>query len=223
MHTIAALGGGDFGDAEMLPVVRRIVLRARTQKPKVLYMPTASYDDPGGFDSVRKLFGVFGCSCSMLRLTDEGLTEEQLRSAILGTDIVYCGGGNLEFMLSTFRSTHADKALTEAYESGTVMSGVSSGAMCWFGPSWDDCCPDGSFKLIDCLGIYPFSFCPHYERGFWSTYDDMIPTLDVSGIAAENGAALFVEDGVFSAVHGRDGGRVFLFPKEFGFAKTELL
>ena len=41
--------------------------------------------------------------------------------------------------MDTWKATKTDKYLLEAYEKGTVLSGASSGAMCWFKEGYDDC------------------------------------------------------------------------------------
>ena len=52
--------------------------------------------------------------------------------------------------------------LRKAYVEGTVLSGISAGAACWF----ESCLTDsfgGLEALNDGLGILPGSFCPHFN------------------------------------------------------------
>jgi dipeptidase E len=42
------------------------------------------------------------------------------------------GGGNTLQMMRVWRHQGVDKLLTSAYENGTVLSGISAGAICWF-------------------------------------------------------------------------------------------
>ena len=47
MGTIVALGGGSFEYGEMWPLLRHIRSLCEKENPKWLYLPTASFDNPG--------------------------------------------------------------------------------------------------------------------------------------------------------------------------------
>ncbi|MFS0918916.1 Type 1 glutamine amidotransferase-like domain-containing protein [Brevibacillus sp. 179-C 1.1 NHS] len=47
-------------------------------------------------------------------------------------DVIYVGGGNTQYMLEKWRAMNFDAVLKEAYEKGTLLAGISAGAMCWF-------------------------------------------------------------------------------------------
>lgn len=163
-----------------------------------------------------------GCTVETLKLTDPANTREHIYDTLVNTDIVYAGGGNLEFMMNTFKVTGADEALREAYKRGKVLSGLSSGAMCWFDMGYDDCGENGSFMFIDCIGLLPYCYCPHFISERWQSFGTAVIGCRVSGIGAEDGAALIFKDGHFSAMCGNDGGSVFYFDKDNGFAKSDI-
>ena len=48
MGTIIALGGGSFANGEMRPVAEEIIRCSGKQHPKVLFLPTAGFDDMNG-------------------------------------------------------------------------------------------------------------------------------------------------------------------------------
>lgn len=189
----------------------------------MLFLPTAGYDDINGDELIRDEFLRLGCSFDILFLTDETLSESEIRSAILGADIIYVGGGNVRFMMDVWKKTGAVKYLREAYEAGTVMSGFSAGAVCWFKEGYDDCGENGSFVFCDCLDILPFCCCPHFESDNWQSYAEAVKTREVSGCAIENGAALIYEDGVFSTMHGNSGGEVWFMDIENGHCAEKVL
>ena len=137
-----------------------------------------------------------------------------IENTILSADIIYADGGNLKFMMNTFRSTGADKALKKAYERGIILSGLSSGMMCWFAEGYDDCGEDGAFEWIDCIGLLPYAACPHFEGGNWGSFADAVKGRESSAFAMENGAALVVIDGSYSVICGNEGGRVYCFDKD---------
>jgi peptidase E len=221
MGKIVALGGGVFENGEVLPIIEKIYEVSAKNNPMVLYLPTAGFDDMSDAEIILKPFKERSTNVETLLLTDEALTEEQIKKTILSADIIYAGGGNLEFLMNTFKKTKADVYLKEAYEKGTVLSGLSSGAMCWFEKGWDDCGEDHSFIFVECLGILKGCFCPHYEGKSWNDFKYAIKTIAFDGIAAEDGAALVFCDGELSTVNGTEGGDVFIFKRENNY-KEEL-
>ena len=62
-----------------------------------------------------------------------------------------------------FLGSRLVKILKEAFEGGTIMCGVSAGAICWFEQgitdSWEE-----ELKILDCLGFVPGNCCPHYDE-----------------------------------------------------------
>lgn len=218
MGKIIGIGGGCD---EMPEVMKYIFSLAEKEHPSFLFLPTAQRDCYDENDSIFSIFKGFGCTVEVLLLTDKTLNEEAVRAKILSADIIYADGGNLRFMMNTFRATGADKALKEAFERGKVLSGVSSGMMCWFAEGYDDC-DDGEFAFVDCIGLLPYVTCPHFESGDWPEFEKAVVGRKFSGIAAENGAAYVYVDGKTQIMTGECGGSVYFFNKENGFEK-ELL
>ena len=220
---IVAIGGGCFEDGEMTPVFKRIVELSEKPAPRVLSLPTAAHDSTGGEATLESIFKSLGCSSfETLTLTTAGLSPEEVRSKVLSADIVFAGGGNLEFLMNVWNSTGAADALREAFEKGIVLSGVSSGAMCWFDEGYDDCAENGSFMFVQCVGLLPYCNCPHFESSGWQTFIPAIRRRSFSGIACENGAALVYCDGRYEPISGRDGGTVWLLDKEKGFEMSAI-
>lgn len=218
MGKIIGLGGGGYIDGEMLNVSRFIFECAEKEKPAFLFLPTASFDEYDENSDVLTTFRSYGCKIDILLLTDETLTKDEIREKILSADIIYADGGNLRFMMNTFIKTGADAALKEAYEKGTVLSGISSGMMCWFAQGYDDC-DDGEFAFVDCLSLLPYVTCPHFENGRWPTFETAVKGNNYSGLAMENGAAFVYIDGKTSVMNGKDGGMIYLFDKDKNHAK----
>ena len=68
----------------------------------------------------------------MLNLLGRNPSDDELRSKILSPDIIYVGGGNTLKMMRRWRYLGVDSLIRQAWENGTVLSGVSAGAICWF-------------------------------------------------------------------------------------------
>ncbi|MBQ4047655.1 MAG: Type 1 glutamine amidotransferase-like domain-containing protein [Clostridia bacterium] len=224
---IVAMGGGGFDDGEMMPVLERIVAMTEKAAPKVISLPTASFDHLDGEEELETIFKGLGCSSfETITLSNTQLTREEVRAKLLGADIVFVGGGNLEFLMNTWNATGATEALREAFAQGIVLAGVSSGAMCWFDEGYDDCRGDEQFLFVDCVGLLPYCNCPHFESEYWQS---VIPALrerdsrPYSCIGCENGAALVYCDGKYEAVHGNGGrGKVWFMDKDNDFALSEV-
>ena len=75
--------------------------------------------------------------------------------------MIYVGGGNTRSMLSLWREWGVDKVLRQALHNGTVLAGVSAGAICWFEQGvTDSVWPLG---VLPCLGFLKGSCCPHFD------------------------------------------------------------
>lgn len=222
MGIIIGVGGGRYSDREVMPIFDKIVEICGKQNPKVLFVPTAGFDDMDGDEDIFALFEELGASVSPLLLTDESLTYDAIEEIILSSDIVYAGGGNLKFLMDTWKKTGADKAFKKAYEKGVILSGYSSGSMCWFAEGYDDCGENHEFMFIECLGLLPYCNCPHYESDYWQPFKEAVKKRSFTGLAVENGAAYIWDNGKVTTMCGNDGGSVYLLRKENGFAEERL-
>ena len=216
MGIIVGIGGGRYSDNEVLPIFEHIVSLAGKKNPSVLFVPTAGFDDIDGDEHIFRLFIGLGCSVSALLLTDKSLTKAEIEDKILSADIIYAGGGNLEFLMDTWKETGADEIFKKAYEKGVILSGYSSGSMCWFEQGYDDCGENHEFMFVDCLGILPFCNCPHFESDYWQVFATAIKGNALHGLALDNGAAIVYDNGKYYTLQGNDGGVVTFFDRENG-------
>ncbi len=222
MGKIVALGGGCFDNGEMYNVAEHIVKMSGKTNGKFLFVPTAGFDDINGDEPLMDTFAKLGFETDILFLTDKALTREEIGKKILGADIIYAGGGNLRFLAETWKATGADEFMKKAFEKGTVLSGLSSGAMCWFERGYDDCGENQAFEFIDCLGLLPYCNCPHYESDYWQVFTEAVKEQDLSGIACDNGAAFVFEDGRYYCISGNEGGEVYFLDANDGYRKINI-
>ena len=66
---------------------------------------------------------------SLFRLRE---TRRPLEEIVLDQDIIYVGGGSMRNLLAIWRAHGLDRLLLQAWRRGTVLAGLSAGAMCWF-------------------------------------------------------------------------------------------
>ena len=66
-------------------------------------------------------------------------------------------------MLAVWREWDLDEILSDAYNRGVIMSGVSAGAICWFEYGITDSWKDNQ-AILPCLGFVKGNCCPHYDE-----------------------------------------------------------
>lgn len=164
-RTILAFGGGGFSmepDNPLLDTWVLSVARERgRERPRILYVPTASGDRAEGIVGFYARFSTLPCEPSHLALFRR--TIDDLRGHVLEQDVVYVGGGNTANMLAIWRMHGFDAVLREAWQAGVVMCGLSAGSLCWFECGVTDSFGAGLAPLHDGLGLLPGSHCPHYD------------------------------------------------------------
>lgn len=161
MPEIIAMGGGGFSMEPDNPALDLYVLaQTGTSRPRVLFLPTASGDADGYIRSFHRAFRALGCETEHLSLFR--LPEEELEQRIARQDVIYVGGGNTRNLLALWRLWGVDAALRAAWERGTILAGLSAGAMCWFEEGLTDSWP-GEYRRLDGLGFLPGSLSAHYD------------------------------------------------------------
>ncbi|MFI6009986.1 Type 1 glutamine amidotransferase-like domain-containing protein [Streptomyces sp. NPDC051243] len=208
---LALLGGGFSTDEDGL-LDDWLLDHARTPRPKVCFLPTASGDAPAYTERFLAAFGTRRSVVpSVLSLFQRTLDDATLRAFLLAQDVVYVGGGNTANLLAVWRVHGVDRLLREAYDRGTLLCGISAGANCWAEASHTD-----SFgpltSLADGLGLLPGSVCPHYdsEPGRRPSYRSAVASGALpAGWALEDGTgALFTDGALTEAVTRAVGARV---------------
>lgn len=160
-RNIVAMGGGGFSSGNRT-LDRYALSLVHADRPRVCFIPTASGDDAGYTLAFYQAYSSYGCDPYVLSLFNREIAD--VRSFLLGMDMVYVGGGNTANMLAVWRLHGVDGDLEEAWYAGVVLSGLSAGANCWFDSSTTDSYLIGNADpLHDGLGFIPGSFCPHYS------------------------------------------------------------
>ena len=223
MGKIGASGGVSFNDEEGFGVFKKIVDLCPKKGAKVLYIPTAGHDNYDDFPELQKQFSDLGCKeFDVLVLTDESLTHEMIEEKIMSADIIFVGGGNLKFLMDVWNRTGATQILKKAFEKDIVLSGSSSGGMCWFERGYDDCGENAEFMFIDCLGLIPGCNCPHYHSEYWQSFDSVVHEQDLPGIGIDGDAALVVDGEKMSVVTSNPGRGAYILSKENNYTRTPL-
>lgn len=164
-RTIVAIGGGGFLMEDTRGLQENYLKsRCAAPNPKVLFLGTAAGDSERAQLRFYRLFADIGCQPSTLAFFPFDMQRDYAATA-LEADLIYVGGGNTVAMLAVWREFGFDRALRQAYENGTVLSGISAGANCWFEHYITDSVPGGGTR--DGLGFLRGTFCPHLDSEAW--------------------------------------------------------
>jgi len=130
---IFVMGGGGFTMEPSNPLLDDFVLSlARADEPRILFLPTASGDTSAQINAFKARFHGRLCvheHVSLFRLRE---SRRSLQETIAHQDVIYVGGGSMRNLLALWRAHEVDDMLLRAWRSGTVLAGLSAGAMCWF-------------------------------------------------------------------------------------------
>jgi dipeptidase E len=130
---IFAMGGGGFTMEPNNPLLDDFVLSlARAQEPRVLFLPTASGDTTAQINAFQARFAGRTCVAEHLSLFRLADAKRPLEETVLDQDIIYVGGGSMRNLLAIWQAHGLDSLLVQAWQRGTVLAGLSAGAMCWF-------------------------------------------------------------------------------------------
>lgn len=195
LRRIAALGGGGFSMEPRNPRLDRWLLSLTGQaKPRVLFVPTASGDSKSYVQRFHRAYAKLPCEPAHLDLFRRSVKD--LAKLVLAQDLIFVGGGNTANMLAVWRVHGLDRLLEKAWRQGTVLAGVSAGALCWFESGVTDSFGEKLQPLQDGLALLPGSFCPHYdgEPGRRPAYRKHVASRTLPpGYAADDGVAVLFE------------------------------
>ena len=226
---IVAIGGGSFNRRQTWRIDRRIVSMAGG-RPRVLFVPTAMDDDPEQVNAFNKLYTEkLGCEVRLLNLVRNPLNTAQIKSLTQNSDIIYAGPGNTQHMLNVWRSKGVDALLRRAALKGTIMCGMSAGAIGWFSEGHSDSmrydgCTEWSYVRIEGLGLIDAIFCPHYHTQ--KREEDLARMVIETGrvaIACNDDAAFAVEDDMYRVLPVSKGIRAYRIVPHDGEAVCEPL
>lgn len=229
MSTIIAIGGGAIGDGETIEIDR--IIRDRTEKgtPVATFIPTASYDDESYCQNFRQIYGErLDCEVRYLTLAENPPGKEHRERLIKSSDLIYVGGGNTHFMIQRWKSLGLPPLLQDAREKGTVLAGLSAGALCWFDHGHSDSMyyynpEDWDYIRVECLGFLNGLACPHVEsEGRLDDFQNMVRRHRQMGIALGDRTALEVRDDQYRILTAETSGTAYrIVPRQNNEVRTE--
>ena len=190
---IIAIGGVGVTPESDESLDHFILNQLKKTKNNIGFLGTASKDDN---EKVEKFYKKFNNSNSELSHFNLTSCVNSFSEWLLSKDLVYVGGGNTSFMLEIWRKNNFEQVFKIAYEKGTILSGVSAGAVCWFDWILSDSMGQG-FKPLKGINILEGSCTPH------SSNIERINEFEINirnnklpkGIAIDDGVAVVFIDG----------------------------
>jgi dipeptidase E len=191
-RTILAMGGGGFTMDEPSPVLDLFTLElSGAAVPRVCFLPTASGDPREQGTRFFDRFRGWPCEPSILSLFHLARDRVDPVAHLLAQDVIYVGGGSMRNMLAIWREHGIDAAMRVAWSRGTVLAGLSAGAMCWFEGGVSK--SGGTPEAVAGIGLLGGSLSVHLdsEPERLPVYCEAVAGGRLpSGYAADDGAAL---------------------------------
>lgn len=208
---IVAFGGGGFSMEAGNPLLDEFVLELTgKERPKVCFVPTASGDADHYIVRFYRAFPGDRCEASHLSLFRRERAPADPREHLLSQDLIYVGGGSVTSLLGAWRAHGLDRIMAEAWESGTILCGLSAGSLCWFREGVSNF--HGPVERVQGLGLLPCSNTVHYssEPDRAHHFGELLREGMPSGFAADDGAALhFIGTELAQVVSSRPNARAY--------------
>jgi peptidase E len=130
-------------------------------RPRVCLVLTATGDDAAYYALLYEAFNSAGCDVTELKLFVQPSAPPEER--LVGSDLVWVGGGSVANLLALWELHHVGSAMRAAWESGTIMSGVSAGSLCWHVGGTTDSFGPRLQPVTNGLALVPYGNGVHYD------------------------------------------------------------
>ena len=207
---LVAIGGGELRSFTTLEIDTfiRALYTDEEKRPYALFVPTASHDSKPYFNTFRKTYtSRLGCKVDVAILTKGEMTIEHIAEKIEKADIIYVGGGDTAYLLSTWRETGFDKMMIEAYNAGKIICGLSAGAICWFTRAHSDYMrmegDSDEYGVLEGLGIIEGVCVPHFDEEDRRADAEKRAKELGHGYGISTDSAIYFEDGVAKKTLGK--------------------
>lgn len=155
------VGTGLWGVMRPGRIFTRALELSGSDRPRVLFILTASGDDPQYLAAMYSALADTDCDVDHLALFPQ--PNRPVDEAIDKADVIWVGGGSVANLLALWRLHGVDTALRRAWESGTVLGGVSAGSICWHVGGPTDSFGKELAPITDALGFLPYGNGVHYD------------------------------------------------------------
>ena len=226
-----AIGGGNIRTGETRRIDARIVELTGKQRPRVLFVPTASGDSREYTEAFLELYASeLGCSVDVLMLYRSRPAPSRMASMVAEADAIYVGGGNTLRMMKLWRRLGFDRLLRSAHERRAVLAGTSAGGICWFRDGHSDSraysakAEPWEYIKVRGLGFVNATFCPHYHaEGREQSVERTVARHGGVVVACDNCTAIEIVNGQWRVFRSRRMGKAYKIFRKHREAAAERL
>lgn len=133
----------------------------KKQRPRVLFIHTASADSAQYLAMSYQALADYSVDVDHLALFPH--PSRKVEESIGKADLIWVGGGSVANLLALWRVHGVDAAVTDAWESGTVLGGVSAGSICWHVGGPTDSFGSELSVITNGLALLPYGNGVHYD------------------------------------------------------------
>ena len=203
IKTVVAIGGGELRykttraiDAYIAKLAKE---HAGERRARAVFIGTASHDSLPYFNTFRKTYtSDFDIKADVALLTKKDVPMEKTAAKLAEADALYIGGGDTLYMLDVWKRTGMIGLILDAYERGTVLAGLSAGAVCWFRKTDadSDVSAQSGYAVHDGIGVIDGIMTPHYNSR--KEFDGVAAGYALTAYAAEDDSAIVFRDGLLA-------------------------
>ena len=127
-------------------------------------------------------------------------------------------------MMKLWRKLGIDKMLKSAYNKGTIMCGISAGAICWYEYGHSDSMSfynpkKWKYICVKGLGLIKGTVCPHYDgqtgtKKRKNDFQNMIKKIGGLGIGIENCCAIKFTNNAAEIIKSKSSAKAFQIYKQ---------
>lgn len=171
MKKLMLIGGGDTGRGETTYTTKEIdeeiVKMTGIENPNFLFIGLASSHADSYYDTMKKIYKELGCTTVYLKKSNLVNNPDIVKQKINDANIIYICGGDTVKLLDHVKEYNIEKLLLDAYNNGTVMAGMSAGAILLSNKGFSDSLitrgESENYEFIKGLKFVDIAFCPHYN------------------------------------------------------------
>jgi peptidase E len=130
-------------------------------RPKICFIMTATGDDPTYLKMMYDAATSYGLDATHLELFTQ--PNAPIDERILGSDVVWVGGGSVANLLAVWRIHGLDVVLRQAWQDGVILGGVSAGSLCWHVGGTTDSFGATLQPITNGLALLPYGNGVHYD------------------------------------------------------------
>ncbi len=220
MKKCVLIGGGDTGRGETTYTTKEIdeeiVKMTEKENPNFLFIGLASSHADSYYDTMKKIYKDLGCTTVYLKKSNLVNNPDIVKQKINDADIIYICGGDTVKLLDHVKEYKIEDLLLEAYNKGTVLAGMSAGAILLSTKGFSDSLivrnESDKHEFIKGLNFVNINFCPHYHSNPIKTkeLEEYLSKNNDEVYSLENNTALKIIDDKISIIKSDKKSKVYL-------------